>query len=381
MGDVLKFMYSMIQKQYQHLNKVSITIQNNLEIPNISNIPKPSETGNINFQIIPKNIRQHIEKHSKSYIHYVLRFPHFTYAINIYFICETGHINTAIYYTNVRNMALWILTIIDVHRIASKNVCIRSDINIYVYQSAIKKSLPSNFREDSIGRTHINSAFTTNCNSNPIIVIFREEEWYKVFIHETFHLFGMDFSGTVSSKNQTQRMNDLFCIHSNQQILLFEAYTEFWARIMNVLLVSVIKHPTISANIAYDSSITPCMILEKQHSITQMVKILRFMGLTYSDIISCTNKSVLYKENTNVLAYFILTSILLVDYLYTLKNIKKINNSNTFIFNNNETNQMHFLKLIGDQSTNDELFQLIATTESKKETDSFLRMCHIKNEL
>ena len=41
---------------------------------------------------------------------------------------------------------------------------------------------------------HVNTAFAYQCSPEGEIVIYREEEWMKVFIHETFHSFGLDLN-------------------------------------------------------------------------------------------------------------------------------------------------------------------------------------------
>jgi hypothetical protein len=45
-----------------------------------------------------------------------------------------------------------------------------------------------------IDQEHANTAFTTSCKTNTEINLFREEEWFKVLVHETFHCMGLDFS-------------------------------------------------------------------------------------------------------------------------------------------------------------------------------------------
>ena len=52
---------------------------------------------------------------------------------------------------------------------------------------------------DIIDQIHVNTGFTTTCPVDSEIVIFREEEWFKVFIHETFHNFALDFSDMNNS--------------------------------------------------------------------------------------------------------------------------------------------------------------------------------------
>ena len=76
------------------------------------------------------------------------------------------------------------------HQYASSE-CV-SKINIVIYLTPFKKVLPDN----SIAILDVenaNSAVTLACHNPGEIIIYRKEEWFKVFIHETFHSFGLDF--------------------------------------------------------------------------------------------------------------------------------------------------------------------------------------------
>ena len=58
---------------------------------------------------------------------------------------------------------------------------------------------------------------------------------------------------------------------------------------------------------------------ERTYSFFQLVKTLNFMGLTYKDLYSETEKSSimrenLYKEKSNVLSYYIIKTILINNY-------------------------------------------------------------------
>ncbi len=55
-------------------------------------------------------------------------------------------------------------------------------------------------------------------------MIFRKKEWFKVFIHEAFHNFGLDFSNMNLSQVQ-QRFRQWFPISSKFNI--YEGFTEF----------------------------------------------------------------------------------------------------------------------------------------------------------
>ena len=59
--------------------------------------------------------------------------------------------------------------------------------------------------------------------------------------------------------------------------------------------------------------------LEKNFAFFQMIKILDFMGLSYNDLyrktlVSENTRNTQYKENTNILSYYVLTTILLNNY-------------------------------------------------------------------
>ena len=59
--------------------------------------------------------------------------------------------------------------------------------------------------------------------------------------------------------------------------------------------------------------------LEKNFAFFQMIKVLDFMGLSYNDlyrntIVSENLRRTRYKENTNILSYYVLTTILLNNY-------------------------------------------------------------------
>ena len=71
-----------------------------------------------------------------------------------------------------------------------------------MYLTPHKKKLPKQY--NLIDREHANTAFTTSCQTETEICIFREEEWFKTFIHETFHNMGMDFTA-----NGSQYTNEL----------------------------------------------------------------------------------------------------------------------------------------------------------------------------
>ena len=100
---------------------------------------------------------------------------------------------------------------------------------------------------------------------------------------------------------------------------LFETYTEFWAEIVNICFVSYL---TCENHVDRNDFIAHCHFyieLETKFTCFQMAKLLGFMGLTYENLHKKTShadtlRSTLYKEDTNILSYYVLKSILLTNY-------------------------------------------------------------------
>jgi hypothetical protein len=182
-------------------------------------------------------------------------------------------------------------------------------LTIHIIPSKITKELPNETIE-ILDAQHVNSAVTTSCTTNGSIIIYRKEEYIKILIHELFHVLGLDFS-SYFKEDYIQLLREKLNIQSDY--LIYEAYNEFWATIINTLFYSVIHTREESILDNYNKYIN----IEKTFSLFQMIKILSFMHLTYDDLWSNNEKNkimrkMLYKEQTNVLAYYIIKTILLM---------------------------------------------------------------------
>ena len=211
-------------------------------------------------------------------------------------------------------------------------------LSIYLYLSDHKKTIPKN-ATDILSSINVNTAVTTACSINGEILVYRKEEWFKVFIHETFHSLCLDFSGFEYNPLR-EKLKNLFKINSKYEVS--ESYTEFWATIMNTLFISYDLLDDKSDIALFRTYFNYCIYYEKCFSILQTIKVLNFMNLNYEHIYSnkkdsVSTKKILYKENTNVFAYYILKMILLFYYddffnwcdknninLCTFKKIRKI---------------------------------------------------------
>jgi len=220
---------------------------------------------------------------------------------------DLKHIDT--YVEQVQQMYIWLKICA---KYASKSCT--NTLDIYIYPTPFTKNLPTS-SSTVIGPEHVNTAFTFACMPQGQLIIFREEEWFKVFIHETFHAYGLDFATTnnQTSENFKKKISDLFPI--NSEFDLYEAYTETWARCINCAFSSF-NALTDKKNIkVFHENFQFCIELERTFALYQCVKILSFMGLQYHDLHSKNRMSFHhYKENTHVFAYYVMTALFLNDY-------------------------------------------------------------------
>ena len=174
------------------------------------------------------------------------------------------------------------------------------ELVIYWYLTDRKKHIPRGAANIPLDEIHANTAFTKACpiESNSIY-IFRKEEWFKVFIHETFHSLGMDFAA-MSDIYAKKAMISIFPVKCD--LRFYEAYTETWAEIINILFLCMEKR----GGLVYQH-LERLLDAERFFSIFQKTKVLQHHKMNYRDICSPSN----YTENTNVFSYYILKSIFL----------------------------------------------------------------------
>ena len=116
---------------------------------------------------------------------------------------------------------------------------------------------------------------------------------------------------------------------------------------------------------------------ERTYSIFQLVKTLDFMGLKYADLYSTNEECVvlrnnLYKEKTNVLAYYILKTILLHNYQSFLMWCKT-HNFSLLQFKKTIANQKQFCLFI------EKYYKTKNMCDSVKSSELFLKMIKQNN--
>jgi len=159
---------------------------------------------------------------------------------------------------------------------------------------------------------------------------------------------------------------DIFKV--NSEVNLYESYTEFWAEIMNALFCSffVLKDKT---NFGEFLKLSEFFInFEISYSFFQLVKILKFMGLRYTDLYSESKESIilrnnLYKEKTNVLSYYVIKLILINNYQSML--LWCVNNNLSLLqFKKTRQNQINFCNFIKNKYKNKNILEKIYSTET-----------------
>ena len=277
------------------------------KISSVSQIPRP-KTFTVNT--FPTEVRKHIDNFSTMVLSYT--FSLFSREIKIHFVLEDllwSEEIMGIYNDYVDRMLTW-LHIVNEYSVQK---CSKS-VTIYVYLTSLTKQLPLTNIE-ILDEIHVNTAFTYTCPIDSEIVIFRKEEWFKVFMHETMHNFALDFSD-MNQEGCNIQILELFPVKSD--VNLFEAYTEFWAEIMNAVFCSFYLGTHGGLAEFYDN-FDFFINYERSYSVFQMVKTLNFMGLTYKDLYSKSPRSLMlretmYKENSNVLSYYVIKLILMNNY-------------------------------------------------------------------
>lgn len=305
------------------------------EIQNFKDIPKPTTFASHGF---PSDIRKYIDDNITMELEYNIFL--LDRKIKIYFLLEEND-NLEIYNNYVDNILLWIILLNDY---ASKECA--SQLTIYLYFTYLRKEIP-NSNITVLSESHANTAFTKTCPKNSEIVVYRKEEWFKVLIHETFHNFGLDFSDMNNEKCNTGILN-IFSV--NSEVNLYEAYAEFWAKIINIIFCSYLY---LKNKNNMEEFLTNCEFFinfEILYSCFQMVKVLDFMNMNYKQLYQKGKnndivRNTFYREKTNILAYYVITFILLNNYDRFIEWCN-INNLSLLQFKKTISNQLNFCNFI-----------------------------------
>jgi len=257
---------------------------------------------------VPEDIRRFIKRNTKGIISYKGSILGREMTIKLYLTSDRQFNELAKIDLIAKRMFVWLYFIIPY----TNTNCSRT-LTAHCYLCPHKKELPQ-AQFTVLGPSHVNGGVTTACPTNGEICIYREEELFKVFIHETFHAFGLDWSNMISSELRG-KLKALFPISSTMDVS--ETYTEFWATIFNCLFTAFYLRDNYNNKENFLLYAEYCIYCEQIFSLFQCVKILQFMGIYYKtlfemDDISIKARKFLYKEKSNIFAYYILKMVLLM---------------------------------------------------------------------
>lgn len=331
----------------------------------ISQIPKP-DIYDISF--FPDEIQTYIDDNAE----HVLEFNCKIKSRNIivrFILCEK--LDTDIILT-LSNYIYKIYTWIYMLDSLSSAKCSKN-LELYLYLTPFKKELPDN-QMTILDAKHVNTAFTSGCRENTQIVLYRSEEWFKVFIHETFHNFGLDFSDmNLSSVNK--RIKDIF--NMNIEYNLYESYCETWARIINTMFFTYFSIPDKEKDNQrmFINLFNENMEVESRHSLYQFTKILSFLELKYNMVIEKNTNNIticnhLYKENTSVFSYYVICGLLMNNYKDFMSWCYK-NNNMLVQFKKTPLNLDKYLDIIQKSSKNNNIKKNIHNIERSFMNGSF----------
>lgn len=183
-----------------------------------------------------------------------------------------------------------------VDKMAPKKCSVKIDFYLFLINE--RKKLPS-IKNHILESQNVNSAFTYGCREHNKIVIYRYEEWKKVLIHETMHMFNFDFNHE-NFFNLKKTLQKTFQI--NSEYLAFETYCESIASIW----YSSYEAYKLTKNLRFFINYLEAILFnETYHFAKQSNKILNHFDCHYKSINKCKN----YNENTNVFCYYILKTI------------------------------------------------------------------------
>ena len=300
---------SMIKYNLEYINKTNI-----IKVPfNETSFPKSN-----NFQIIPDEIRRNIENNEQTTKIYEFKIKNRKVRVFFIFPVQGSQLNEKEMMKYIERIFIWLSI---AYKYSPVNCA--KNLNVYLYLTDLKKMLPT-IDASPIDWEHANTAFTYSCREEHIsshnennnkdiseINIFREEEWFKVFIHETIHCLGLDFSH-MDTGFSNSKIHSLFNI--NVDVKLFESYTECLAEIVNTIFFVYYSKNIENMDFIYEK-IEENIKNEILFSLFQCVKILDHYGLSYKNMYENTNENKelckKYSEKSPIFAYYVLKPILL----------------------------------------------------------------------
>jgi len=304
---------------------------------------------------IPNEIRTQIIQKLK--IRRVFQMKWLNRSIKIHFVfSDVQRLSNRFFLDALYRIYLWLSIAFQFSNPQCGNI-----LDIFIYFSDEEKKVPKS-KMEPIDQQHVNTAFTTPCKPQIAINIFRKEEWFKVFLHESFHCFGFDFAGMENtSAIETRIIKSYFRLKPDLDIRVYEAYTETWANVIHTLFLAYFSCKTKSWTNVY-RYFTQSLKHEQIFSVFQCCKVLDHNKLSYRDV--CKGEMQSYRENSYVFAYYIMKSAL----LYHIDEfvgwcISSHGPTNVFSFTKKDAHIQRFCKLLIDFACREKYVETVLKME------------------
>ena len=260
----------------------------------------------------------------------------------------------------VKNMLIFLQILIKISNNSNNeiNECSKDGISITFFLTPFLKKLNITETEtktkEILGAKNVNSGFNYICLNSGSIFIYRKEDFFKVFVHESVHGYGIDRALHIDfSKNENyNKFLKLFAfanIHTTN-VGINEAITEFWTSLLYLCINSYQDSKNLSSFI---SNFERLYKLELVHALYQISKILHYNNLTYNSFIKNSNSK--YRENSHIFSYFIVKTMMLLNHEHML-NSQLFELNNIFNLEHIKTNSFINIKLKSDTSNLNKLF-------------------------
>ena len=340
--EIFDLYYKKIRDSVHKTNKLQYTLTHHKEYhPTIM-----SSLLNNNKYIGVENLSEYIKLKTVGYVRTTIILTNRT--VVIYFVLfnkEDLKLNFE-YYTHL--IVSYIIFCSKFNDECSKN------LTIYMYLTPFKKVLKKS--DTIIGVRNVNSGVTYQCIDNNEICIYRKEEFLKVFFHELIHSMGLD-SQQFNNAKFVREMNETFRVSTTNNY--FEAYTEFLAVNYYLMFISFYLGETKKQSLKY---VRDFLKNEIYFSMYQMNKVLNHNKLSYDHLVKNVNTH-LYRESSNVFAYYVLKTIMLYHG----------NNVLTF-FKNKNKDLSYFIKTIANDKKFIEETKLFQKNKLSEYLEKTMRM-------
>ena len=227
----------------------------------------------------------------------------------------------------------------------SQTTC-SNKINVFFFLTGLKKKMPSS-SSDIINTEHANTAVTRGCVAhNNNITVYRKEEWFKVFMHETFHALGLDFC-TLDQSRVDRQLKHIFPVTQNMaEIRYYEAYTEVWAELMNILFL--VFSAGIREKKEFVESVQQVLSFEISFSLYQGIKVLRHYGIDFAEIYHQNHQKKYRQLNSCTFSYYVLKTVLLSN----ISAFLEFCGDRVFAFEKTDPNLDAFVRLVKNHKVN-----------------------------